>query len=252
MSTAFFALGIIGIGFLALLLWVLQPFVVVRHDEAVMLERWGKQSAVLLQGFHWLVPLMHGLRSVDWRNEKDTVQGFRLPLGQRVHQFVVEGCALPDDTTADLQITLQYKIKDVRVAAYVPDLFESMELAVENATDQMTAGLSAQELATHRLGESLRGFLQNSDEWKALGLGLQSVTARLVRGDNAPQQQQQDARLQGHLAETRRWAELQLELHAKELQMLQTSGHSDAVICAYLQRADAASLTLTESATQSS
>lgn len=232
-------LSTIATGLTGLLLWLLQPFVVVRHNEAVLLERWGKPHSVLQEGFHWLVPLMHKLRGVRWSwgegDAKVVFEDYRIPLQQCSHELLLT-CTTTDNHTVDLQLAVQYKIKDVKTAVSVSqNLYATLDAVLVFETQQLAQRMTLAELS-QKLPEALRGTIQNAEEWKALGLSFRSAMLRRVwdateEGESAPVRS-----LQTRLDEARQWAVQRLDLHRQELEMLKACGHSDAVICAYLQR----------------
>lgn len=234
-------LTVIGTALVGSLIWLLQPFVVVRHGEAVLLERWGKPHSVLQEGFHWLVPLMHRLRAVRWiwgeGDARTVFEDYRIPLQQCSHEVLLN-CVVGDRLVADLQLAVQYKIKDVRMAVCThQNLWAAMDAVLVTETQQLAQSMSLAQLH-EKLPEALRGRLQNSEQWLALGLSFRSATLRRVwdETENEEVVETHTHSLQQRLDEARQWALQRLEIHQKELEMLRSSGHSDAVICSYLQR----------------
>jgi len=159
-------LGCVG----AVLFALAYGVIVVRENEAVVVEYFGKFSRVLPSGLHFL-PL-ETLKTVNWKfadsERPHSIAGFRIPLGVQIFNPKPYTLSTRDNLKLTVDLLVRFKILEVRKAVYEmnnPLLnFESelkthMVNVVRNLQmSQVTVPSLADGLNLETINEKLRGI----------------------------------------------------------------------------------------------
>ncbi len=168
---------------LAALAYFFGPFLLVRQNECIVLERWGHFSSLLKPGLHCFWPLLYRARSVNWRRlvldlthrdddgaalyRLEKTQGYRLTMGQTEHAVPALECRSSDGTTVRVALVFYAKLVDARLACYESeDPYSAMQLSVAMAVKRHISTLQSRQLDATALAKQLSAHLRSQqDDW---------------------------------------------------------------------------------------
>lgn len=283
------------VGLAVLLQWVLRPILVVQQGRAVVLQLMGRFARVLEPGWHVVLPILARPLRIPWRLGARRTQARPVPvgwaattrawccaaaedddeysvsLGDTVLEMEPLVCRTADGRQATVAVSLQCRVVDVAVAAYVEalDLLLQEEMAL--VVEQTVAALDSGELDA-RVEKQARSRLGHDDWLRSYGvkpgkLRVHSIalTSHASDGEPAAPQRGVESALEFAQEEKRLdWeeklnarahtiaeqalahelrlrkarAEQQLAEETQRLHALQATGLSDAVLVAWLYGAN--------------
>lgn len=176
---------------LALVHYMFQPLWLVAQGQAIVIERYGVFNREGTAGWCWVNPFVDRVRKVEWRfNVEDhTALGTpttrmevfaseRIPVAGCVHLMVPFNCQTSDGAVLCVSLTQPYDIVSVKRAAYVKDLFLSLDAQLRSEIQAAVSALTREKCDAHTLEQTLRSRLGNL-KWAAqngLQLGPCSIT----------------------------------------------------------------------------
>lgn len=155
-----------------------KGFVVVRHAEVMIVERFGKYRHTLKPGLHWLWPGIDKPRRIDWRYVDTNASGsvyvrkvvsHRIDMREHVIDFGRQHVITKDTVSIDIDALVYYRITDPVLAVYhiqnLPDAIEMLtQSTLRNIIAHMTLDdtFSSRELISTQLKERT---LHDAERW---------------------------------------------------------------------------------------
>lgn len=125
-----FSFSLVGIVFLVVLLGLIPCYffnsvIVVRQNEAVIIETFGKFKRIQNTGVTFIIPFIQNVRYVYWlfRNmEEDTFDGiddFRIPTNELRYDPKPIACTTADNLPINVDLVVSFSVSGVTAAAYM-------------------------------------------------------------------------------------------------------------------------------------
>lgn len=177
---------------IALVNYLFHPLWLVSQGESIVIERYGVFNREGTAGWCWVNPFVDRVRKVEWRYavEDRTALGTpctkmelfsrdRIPVKNCIHVTTPFNCQTADGAQLVVSMTQPYDIVEVKRAAYVKDLFLSLDAQLRSELQAAAASLTLENCDTPSLEQTVRSRLGNL-KWAAqngLLLGPTSVSS---------------------------------------------------------------------------
>lgn len=215
------------------------PFLVVRREERVVLERFGRFVKVLEPGLHCYWPLLYRPRRVKWTRlvsdptkrtayERKVFEDFRIPLTQQEHSLMPIECLTEDRVNVVVSVIFYGKIDNVEKACYeCEDPYIMMSVSVKQTVPRIVAKMDSQDMTEQSLGKAIEKYIRNTLKWEELGTRFCSLRVTELTIDDESDESPRESRQQNESFK-RRQSEIQtdIQLHPlkqklRELQRLE-------------------------------
>jgi regulator of protease activity HflC (stomatin/prohibitin superfamily) len=126
---------------LILALFILKGVIVVKYNEAVVIERWGMYKRTLFNGIHFIIPIFDVVRPIKTKSIIKTPYGEisnqiiyspKICLSEREYNFPLKNVITKDNLYIKKNVLLYYQIIDAKKALYniecIQDAFETVVL----------------------------------------------------------------------------------------------------------------------------
>ena len=157
---------------------VLKGVIIVRQQEAVIIENLGKYSKTLSAGLNLIVPFLEAprpmakidkQRTLDGRVYSVTAYSPRIDLRETVYDFPRQNVITKDNVTISINALLYFQIIDARKAVYsIENLPEAIEKLTQTNLRNLVGQLALDETLVSRdiINDKLREILDKAtDKW---------------------------------------------------------------------------------------
>ena len=173
------AFAIFGLVLLVLaIILAAKGVLIVKQQEAVIVENLGKYSKTLSPGFHWIIPFMETPRPIvkiekqttmDGRTYSAMVYSPRIDLRETVYDFPRQNVITKDNVTISINALLYFQIVDARKSVYsIENLPEAIEKLTQTNLRNLVGQLALDETLVSRdiINDKLREILDKAtDKW---------------------------------------------------------------------------------------
>jgi len=215
----------------------LFPMFVVNQSETVIIERLGKFSRVGDTGINFLVPVLDGLKTIEYTEQVLNAAGevvgrrkrrtSRMDLRESLLNFPAQDVITKDNVTIRIDAILYYRIMDpVKVAYAINDFTEAIEKLTQTTLRNVVGELELDETLSSRdfINSRIREVVDNvTDNW-----GI-DVTRVELQDIEPPPRIAQTMELQ-MTAERQKRAEILEAEGTKSAAKLRAEGERDAAI----------------------
>lgn len=159
-------------------LYALKGVIIVRQQEAVIVEHLGKYSRTLQPGLQWIPPILEAprpmikidkQRTLDGRIYSVTTYSPRIDLRETVYDFPRQNVITKDNVTISINALLYFQIVDARKAIYsIENLPEAIEKLTQTNLRNLVGQLALDETLVSRdiINDKLREILDKAtDKW---------------------------------------------------------------------------------------
>ena len=157
---------------------VLKGVIIVRQQEAVIIENLGKYSKTLSAGLNFIVPFLEAPRPMAKIDKQRTLDGRvysvtgyspRIDLRETVYDFPRQNVITKDNVTISINALLYFQIIDARKAVYsIENLPEAIEKLTQTNLRNLVGQLALDETLVSRdiINDKLREILDKAtDKW---------------------------------------------------------------------------------------
>ena len=170
--------GVIIIAIVALFLVVKNCIFVVKQQQAVIIERFGKYSKTLTPGLNFIVPgfdsprpiiTVQKARTLDGRFYTQPMPSNIIDLRETVYDFPRQNVITKDNVTISINALLYFQIMDPKRAVYqIENLPEAIEKLTQTNLRNLVGQLALDETLVSRdiINDKLREILDKAtDKW---------------------------------------------------------------------------------------
>ncbi len=164
--------------FIIILVIILSGMKIVKQQEAMIIESFGKYSQTLTPGLHWITPFVdqprHILRmekraGLDGRTFNSLVSSPRIDLRETVLDFPRQNVITKDNVTISINALLYFQIVDPKKALYqIENLPDAIEKLTQTNLRNLVGQLALDETLVSRdiINDKLREILDKAtDKW---------------------------------------------------------------------------------------
>ena len=157
---------------------VLKGVIIVRQQEAVIIENLGKYSKTLQAGLNFIIPFIEAPRPMVKVSKQSTLDGRvysvptyspRIDLRETVYDFPRQNVITKDNVTISINALLYFQIIDARKAIYsIENLPEAIEKLTQTNLRNLVGQLALDETLVSRdiINDKLREILDKAtDKW---------------------------------------------------------------------------------------
>ena len=163
---------------IAVIIFVLKAAVIVRNQEAVIIEQLGKYSRILPPGLNWIIPVYETKRSMLKIDKQKGIDGRTysvirysdvIDLRETVYDFPRQSVITKDNVTISINALLYFQIVDPKKAVYqIENLPEAIEKLTQTNLRNLVGQLALDETLVSRdtINDKLREVLDKAtDKW---------------------------------------------------------------------------------------
>ncbi len=164
--------------FLLACIIVSKCVIIVKQQEAIIIEWFGKYSKTLTAGFNLIIPVAESprpimkiekVRSIDGRVYTTTMPSKVIDLRETVYDFPRQNVITKDNVTISINALLYFQIMDPKRAVYqIENLPEAIEKLTQTNLRNLVGQLTLDEALVSRdiINEKLRDILDKAtDKW---------------------------------------------------------------------------------------
>ncbi len=151
-SDSWFWPAVMGVLALVVVSVILSCIKVVKHNQVMVIERFGKYNATLTSGLNIIMPVMDRPRAMMWRHKQTDISGIEyvitspqttIDLREQVFDFAKQNVITADNVTIEIDAMLYFQIMDEKAAMYeianLPDAIEKLcKTSLRNVAGNMT------------------------------------------------------------------------------------------------------------------
>ena len=166
------------IAFAVIVFLISKAAIIVRQQEAVIIEHLGEYSQTLKPGLRWIIPFFDSprpmakidkQRTLDGRVYSVTAYSPRIDLRETVYDFPRQNVITKDNVTISINALLYFQIIDARKAIYsIENLPEAIEKLTQTNLRNLVGQLALDETLVSRdiINDKLREILDKAtDKW---------------------------------------------------------------------------------------
>ena len=170
---------------------ILSCIKVVKNQEAMVIERFGKYDRTLSAGLRFLIPVMERPRAIHWRYQTRDISGVEyavtkerstIDLREQVFDFSKQSVITKDNVSIEIDAMLYYLVTDAHDAVYkIANLPDAIEKLCKTSLRNVAGNLTLDECLTSRdqiNGELLVIMDEATDAWgvKVSRVELKDIT----------------------------------------------------------------------------
>lgn len=166
-----------------------MPFIIVREDEAVIVERIGLYHRTLRPGFNVIIPFFETCRKVEWKYEVEehgmkrlrVFSDYRINTAETICDILPIECVTKDNTKAIVNMIAYYKIVDARKAVYnITDLYAAISNDLMTRLIEVIRTMDSSSLNSPELNTKMMASL-NKNSWDRWGVQLLNCALQNVK-----------------------------------------------------------------------
>ena len=157
---------------------ILSCIKVIKNQEAMVIEQFGKYNRTLSAGLNFIIPVMERARSIHWRYQQRDISGVEyaitkerntIDLREQVFDFSKQSVITKDNVSIEIDAMLYYLVTDTHDAVYkIANLPDAIEKLCKTSLRNVAGNLSLDECPTSRdqiNGELLVIMDEATDKW---------------------------------------------------------------------------------------
>ena len=158
MSYALFYVGVVFVLYVFYVI-VFKLIRIVKHNEVMIIEKWGRYKETLTPGLHFLIPFIETPRVIHWRYPKArgsqivvarTVTD-RIDMREQVIEFGKQLVISRDLVSVDVDALVYYQITDPKLAVLsIQNLPDAIELLTQSTLRNIIAHLTLDDTFSSR------------------------------------------------------------------------------------------------------
>ena len=144
--------AVMGVLALIVVSVILSCIKVVKQNQVIVIERFGKYQKTLRAGLNIITPVMDRPRAMMWRHKQTDISGIEyvlttpqttIDLREQVFDFAKQNVITADNVTIEIDAMLYFQIMDEKAAMYeianLPDAIEKLcKTSLRNVAGNMT------------------------------------------------------------------------------------------------------------------
>ena len=144
--------AVMGVLALIVVSVILSCIKVVKQNQVIVIERFGKYQKTLRAGLNLITPVMDRPRAMMWRHKQTDISGIEyvltvpqttIDLREQVFDFAKQNVITADNVTIEIDAMLYFQIMDEKAAMYeianLPDAIEKLcKTSLRNVAGNMT------------------------------------------------------------------------------------------------------------------
>ena len=157
---------------------ILSCIKVVKNQEAMVIEQFGKYNRTLSAGLNFIIPVMERARPIHWRYQQRDISGVdyavtkernTIDLREQVFDFSKQSVITKDNVSIEIDAMLYYLVTDTHDAVYkIANLPDAIEKLCKTSLRNVAGNLTLDECLTSRdqiNGELLVIMDEATDKW---------------------------------------------------------------------------------------
>ena len=139
---------------------ILSCIKVVKNQEAMVIEQFGKYNRTLNAGLNFIIPVMERARPIHWRYQQRDISGVdyavtkernTIDLREQVFDFSKQSVITKDNVSIEIDAMLYYLVTDTHDAVYkIANLPDAIEKLCKTSLRNVAGNLSLDECLTSR------------------------------------------------------------------------------------------------------
>ena len=139
---------------------ILSCIKVVKNQEAMVIEQFGKYNRTLSAGLNFIIPVMERPRPIHWRYQQRDISGVdyavtkernTIDLREQVFDFSKQSVITKDNVSIEIDAMLYYLVTDTHDAVYkIANLPDAIEKLCKTSLRNVAGNLSLDECLTSR------------------------------------------------------------------------------------------------------
>ena len=170
---------------------ILSCIKVIKNQEAMVIEQFGKYNRTLSAGLNFIIPVMERARPIHWRYQQTDISGVEyaitkerntIDLREQVFDFSKQSVITKDNVSIEIDAMLYYLVTDAHDAVYkIANLPDAIEKLCKTSLRNVAGNLTLDECLTSRdqiNGELLVIMDEATDPWgvKVSRVELKDIT----------------------------------------------------------------------------
>lgn len=170
---------------------ILSCIKVIKNQEAMVIEQFGKYNRTLSAGLNFIIPVMERARPIHWRYQQRDISGVdyavtkernTIDLREQVFDFSKQSVITKDNVSIEIDAMLYYLVTDAHDAVYkIANLPDAIEKLCKTSLRNVAGNLTLDECLTSRdqiNGELLVIMDEATDPWgvKVSRVELKDIT----------------------------------------------------------------------------
>ncbi len=231
-----FVLGLFIIFVLACIYIAVRGIVIVKQDEVMVIEHFGKFKEILHPGMHVLIPMFRSARSILWRYLDETVENKiesiqkrtnKIPMHETLFDIPPQDVITSDNVYIEIDALLYFQVTDPKRVVYeIDNLPASLEKLTQSFLRNIIGGMKLDKTLDSRkeINDALHANLADSTgKW-----GIQINRVELE--DIKPTEEVLEAMELVMRAEREKRAAVTQAEGKKEANMLESQGEQSAIV----------------------
>ena len=157
---------------------ILSCIKVIKNQEAMVIEQFGKYNRTLSAGLNFIIPVMERARPIHWRYQQRDISGVdyavtkernTIDLREQVFDFSKQSVITKDNVSIEIDAMLYFFVTDTHDAVYkIANLPDAIEKLCKTSLRNVAGNLSLDECLTSRdqiNGELLVIMDEATDKW---------------------------------------------------------------------------------------
>ena len=157
---------------------ILSCIKVIKNQEAMVIEQFGKYNRTLSAGLNFIIPVMERARPIHWRYQQRDISGVdfaitkernTIDLREQVFDFSKQSVITKDNVSIEIDAMLYYLVTDAHDAVYkIANLPDAIEKLCKTSLRNVAGNLTLDECLTSRdqiNGELLIIMDDATDKW---------------------------------------------------------------------------------------
>ena len=139
---------------------ILSCIKVVKNQEAMVIEQFGKYNRTLSAGLNFIIPVMERARAIHWRYQQRDISGVdyavtkernTIDLREQVFDFSKQSVITKDNVSIEIDAMLYFFVTDTHDAVYkIANLPDAIEKLCKTSLRNVAGNLSLDECLTSR------------------------------------------------------------------------------------------------------
>jgi len=170
--------AVMGVLALIVVSVILSCIKVVKQNQVMVVERFGKYHSTLRAGLNIIIPVMDRPRAMMWRHKQTDISGIEyvitspettIDLREQVFDFAKQNVITADNVTIEIDAMLYFQITEEKKSMYeIANLPDAIEKLCKTSLRNVAGNLTLDECLTSRdkINSELLGIMDEAtDKW---------------------------------------------------------------------------------------